>query len=151
MFKSIRNRYISSILIAGITLFTATACTTTNLVKGENDIRIERVDSKGATISHAYLSQSGDQLSLRGEVKRRGHGRGPIPGHLHVTLIDSQGQVIKEADISYIRRNVKSSIATFSTKLPIELASGSKVKITHFNTKTHKTYPEEAMWRDVQK
>lgn len=150
MFKEIHNRYISSLFVAIIALFGATACSTTSLVKEKNDITIERVDSKRASISHAYLSRTGDQISLRGEVKRRFTGRGPIPGHLHITLIDPQGKVIKEADIGYMRRNVKSSIATFNTKLPVDLTPGSTVQITHFSTDTHKTFPEEAMWRDSE-
>lgn len=148
MFNEIRNRYISGLFIAAITLFGATACSTTSLVKEENNITIERVDSKGASISHAYLIHSGDKLSLRGEVKRRSTGRGPIPGHLHITLIDPQGKVIKEADIGYMRRSVKSSIASFNTKLPVDLAPGSKIQITHFGTDTHQTFPEETVWRD---
>ena len=119
-----------------------------NTRKEKNDINIERVDSKGANINHAYLINTGDKLSLRGEVKRRFTGRGPIPGHLHITLIDPQGKVIKEADISYMRRNVKSSIATFNTKLPVDLTPGSTVQITHFTTDTHQAFPKEAEWRD---
>jgi len=149
MFTKIHHRYISSLFVTLIALFGATACTTTSLVKNENNITIERVDSKGVTISHAYLTHTGDQLSLRGEVKRRFSGRGPIPGHLHITLLDSQGKLIKEADIGYMRRNVKSSVAKFSTKLPVELSPGSTVKITHFSSDTHdEVFPEEAMWRD---
>jgi len=150
MLKTIRNRYISGLLIAVIALFGATACSTTSLVKEENNIAIERVDSEGANISHAYLTRTDNQLLLRGEIKRRFTGRGPIPGHLHITLIDPQGKVIKEADIGYSRRNIKSSIATFNTKLPVDLTPGSTVQITHFSTDTHKTFPEEAMWRDSE-
>jgi len=150
MFKNISHRYISGLFIAIIALFGATACSTTSLVKENQDITIERIDSKGASISHAYLAGTGDQLSLRGEVKRRFTGRGPIPGHLHITLIDPQGTVIKEADIGYMRRNIKSSIANFNTKLPVDLAPGSTVQITHFSTETHETFPEEAVWREGQ-
>ena len=147
---NIQNRYISSLFIAVIALFGATACSTTGLEKKENDINIVGVDSKGASIRHAYFIRTDDQLFVRGEVKRHMTGRGPIPGHLHITLIDPQGKVIKEADIGYIRHNVKSSIADFNAKLPVDLAPGSTVQITHFTSDTHKTFPQETEWRSVE-
>lgn len=148
MNNAMLNRYLRCSLLAVVTLLTATACSTTNVVKEDSSIKIERVDSKAALVTHAYLSKTGDETILNGEIKRQGHGRGPIPGHLHVTLIDPQGNTIKEADISYIRRSTNSSTATFSTHLPIALQPGSTIKIMHFDTKTHETYPNEGMWRN---
>ena len=150
MFNLFKNRYLPSMLIAGITLFTATACSTTKLVKDENGINIERIDSNAADIGHVYVTQVDDTLSLRGELKKRLSKRGPIPGHLHVTLINSQGEMLKEADINYTRRNVKSSKAFFSTKLPIDLPSGSTIRITHFERKTHQPIPDQPNWKDAQ-
>lgn len=150
MIRSIHKRHILSILFVGITLVTASACSTTKMVKEENSINIERIDSKVADISHAYLKRSDGQLILRGEVKRSSVGRGPIPGHLHITLIGPQGEMLKEANISYMRRNVKSSRAFFSTELPIDLPPGSTIKITHFDRETHQPIPVEQNWRDAQ-
>ncbi|MDH5302194.1 MAG: hypothetical protein OEW58_12625 [Gammaproteobacteria bacterium] len=151
MYKSRRNHFIPSILVLGITLFAATACTTTKLVKDENKITIERVDSNTANISHVYLKHSDGQLLLRGEVKpHQSSRRTPIPGHLHITLIDPQGKMLKEADISYMRRSVNSSKAFFSTELPVDLPPGSTIKITHFERQTHEPIPVEPNWRDVQ-
>lgn len=150
MYNNIRNRYMSGPLIAILALFAVTACSTTNLAKKEHDFTIERVDSKGASINHVYLTYSGNKLTLRGEVKRSLTGRGPIPGHLHISLINSQGDIIKETDIGYKRRNIRSSIATFNTQLPVGLASGSTIKVTHYDSETHKIFPEETLWRDSE-
>ena len=136
MLKNIHYRYIVGSFIVFVALFSATGCSTINLVKEQSDIAIERVDSKSASISHAYLTRTDDQILLKGEIKRRLIGRGSLPGYLHVTLIDPQGQVIMEADIDYMRRNVKSSIATFRALLPVDLAPGSTVQLTHFTTET---------------
>lgn len=148
MFNKIRNRFTSSLFIATLMLFGTTACSMTGLVKEESNVTIERVDSQKANISHAYLTRSGDKLILRGNIKRRFTGRGPIPGHLHITLINSQDEVIKEADIGYMRRSTKSSIADFNTILPEDLAPGSKIKITHFATDTHQNHSKNTVWRD---
>ena len=150
MSNMINNRYIANLLIATMTLLGATACSTTSLVKGKEDgIKIERIDSKSATIGHAYLTRTDDKLLLRGEIKRRFTHRGSIPGHLHITLIDPQGKTIKEADIDYKRRNAKSSAATFNTELPVKLTTNSIVRITHFGAGTHQTIPEKNVWRDA--
>ena len=148
MFKSIRSRYILNILVSGITLFTATACSTTKVVQKESDITIERIDSDNAIVSQAYLMQAGEELMLRGKIKRRHFGRGAIYGHLHVTLTDSKGKAIKTADIGYTRRSVKSSFATFSITLPDDLKSVSTIRITHFKSYTHNAYPKQGIWRD---
>lgn len=148
MLKTPRTRYLSGLLVAVITLFAITACSKASLVKEESGISIERVDSKIASINRTYLTRADNQLLLRGEVKRRFPGRGAILGYLNITLIDPQGKTIKDADIGYKRRSVKSSFATFSARLPVELAPGSTVRITHFAPVTNNTFSEEIMWRD---
>jgi len=148
MLNKINQHYFNIFTIAAITLLIATGCSTVGKVKEKEGISIERIDSQDASITHAYLTRSGNTLSVRGEVKRNRTGRGPIPGHLHITLIDPTGHTLKEADIGYMRRNTNSSMASFNATLPIELAPGSTIKITHFNTKTHKTFTEDAKWRE---
>jgi len=148
MLKNSKNRYIASLLLVLTTLITTGGCSTTSMVQDEKGITIERVDSSTATISNVYLTYSDGFLSLRGEVKRRLMGRGPIFGHLHITLIDPAGEILKVADINYMRRNIKSSTASFSERLPIDLSQGSIVRITHFNSENHDTLPNEPVWRD---
>jgi len=147
MFKINRKRFQYSLLLAVITLLSVNACTS-NSVKSEHDIKIERVDSSKANIRHAYLFESDGQMTLRGTLERRLSGRGPVPGHLHITLLNPQGKVLKEADISYMRKHRKSSISRFSTKLPMKLIPGSTIKITHFGTESHEGIPLKDKWRN---
>lgn len=142
-----RNRFKNSLLLAVITLLTVNACTS-NTVKSEHGIKIERVNSSNAKIRHVYLTDTDDQMMIRGTLKRHSSGRGPIAGHLHITLLNPQGKVLKEADISYMRRHRKSSISHFSTKLPMKLMPGSTIKITHFSTESHEVIPLKDKWRD---
>ncbi len=99
-----------------------------DIVKGVN---FERIDSNAASISHLYLHRTPEGMDLHGELKRKLAGRGAIPGHLHVTLIDPQGQMLKEADIDYKRHNAQSNHAHFSIPLPMTLETGSSIRITH--------------------
>ena len=147
MFILNRKRYLSSLLLTVITLMTATACSTTQQVKETNNISIERVDSDKATIGHAYIS---NENILKGTITKKQSSRGPIPGHLHITLVDPQGNIMKEADVSYMRRKAKSLRAFFTAELPIDLSPGSTIRIAHFTRKTHEPIPAEPNWRDAQ-
>jgi len=148
MLKNRQQRQPLSLLLVLSMLLIASGCSTTNTVQQETGITIERIDSNAATISNAYLTYQDGFLSLRGEVKRRLMGRGPIIGHLHVALIDPAGNTLKVADINYMRRNIKSSTASFSERLPLDLSHGSIVRITHFNSEHHDNLSSEPMWRD---
>jgi len=148
MLKNSKLRRPLSLILALSTLLIASGCSTTNTVQQESGITIERIDSSAATISNAYLTYQDGFLSLRGEVKRRLMGRGPIIGHLHVALIDPEGNTLKVADINYMRRNIKSSTASFSERLPLDLSEGSTVRITHFNSEHHDNLSSEPVWRD---
>jgi len=148
MLKNNQQRQPLSLLLALAMLLIASGCSTTSTVQQEAGITIERVDSSAATINNAYLSYQDGFLSLRGEVKRRLMGRGPIIGHLHVALIDPEGNTLKVADINYMRGNIKSSMASFSERLPLDLAHGSIVRITHFNSEHHDNLSSEPVWRD---
>lgn len=150
MLKNCLNSHFTKALFALTLIMLLASCTTSSLIKQDENITIERVDSRAAAINHAYITRTKDGLSLHGELKRDLAGRGPIPGHLHITLVNPQGKVIKETDIGYMRRNVKSAIATFHAKLPIDLLPGSTVRITHFDTEDHEMLPDETIWRDAE-
>ncbi len=88
-------------------------------------IKFERIGSNTASITNVYLHRTPQGMDLHGELKSKLASRGRIPGHLHVMLVDPQGQKLKEADVDYTRHNPQSNHAHFSIPLPIELAAGS--------------------------
>lgn len=147
MFNTSRICSKNSLLLAVIILFTVNACTT-NAVKNEFGIKIEKIDSSSAKIRHVYLTDYDDHMMIRGTLERHPSGRGPIHGHLHISLINPQGKALQEADISYMRKHHTSSTATFSAKLPVKLMPGSIIKITHFSTKTHDSVQVQGIWRE---
>lgn len=140
-------------LTLGITIATASllaGCATSSVTKHEK-VSIERVDSSSVKITHAYLARTGEGLKLRGEVKRIIHGHGSIPGHIHIELLDPQGQVLKTADIDHNRKASSAHISDFSTLLPMELAAGSVVRIIHHDMKSHMSNEPDTVWQDVVK
>ncbi|MDH5766401.1 MAG: hypothetical protein OEZ38_10345, partial [Gammaproteobacteria bacterium] len=136
------------LLTTVITMLGSSACSMNNQLK-ENNISIKRLDSKEAQITQTYLNVADNRLILRGQIKQKLHNRGPIPGHLHITLIDPNGQALMETDIGYLRNNVQSSTAKFSTEIPVHLSSGSTIKIAHFTTKNHTVDSGKTTWKTL--
>ncbi len=126
-------RFYSKTFILLLVAMFITGCTA---IKSSRDIvegiHFERIDSNAASITHIYLHRRApDGMDLHGELKRKLAGRGQIPGHLHITLIDPQGQILKEANVDYKRHNAQSNHAHFSIPLPVSLETGSTIRITH--------------------
>jgi len=99
------------------------------------DVTLEKVNFSSVHITRTYLHSTEEKTSLRGELTRRIPARGSILGHWHVELIGFDGKVMKEAEIRYKRKNVKSRYAYFS--LPEALASGSTIRVTHHDMRPH--------------
>lgn len=128
------NIYIKTLAaIAILTNLTVTAgCATAgrNLVR-DNTVKIEKVSSKQATITSVNVIQEGDQVMLRGEVRRRLVSRGHIPGHIDLEVIGADGSVLEESVIDYHRRSVKSRYAIFHDTLRVTPPPGSTIRVTH--------------------
>lgn len=118
-----------------------------DLVEG---INFERNGSDVAAPSNVYLHRTADGMNLHGELKRKSTGRGPIPGHLHVELIDPQGKLLKGADVDYRRHNKQSDHAHFSIPLPVSLQTGSTVRITHITIERN-DFEDHPKWSDTSK
>jgi hypothetical protein len=126
------TKIFRSIILGGsVILF---ACATNPSLVTEEDVTIERVDSRSARIILAYLETSGTEMVLRGELQRRSPGRGPISGHLHIELIAPDGAVFKEASIGYKRLSVKSRIANFHIEIPGTPSDIKTIRIVHHDS-----------------
>jgi len=140
------SKTLASLGLAVVAGTLIVGCATNGIAK-QAQISIERVDSSTVNIGHAYLAKTVDGLVLRGEVKRKTHGHGGIPGHLHVELLNPQGQVLKMAEVNHNRKANSDHIADFSTLLPMELAAGSVVRIIHHDMKSHISEDSGSLWK----
>ena len=145
MFYKYSFKFGASILL---TLFVS-ACATMDYAK-EADISIERVDSSTVNISHAYITKTKDGLLLRGEVKRKLHSHGTIPGHIHIELVNPDGDVVKTAEVEHSRKASSDHLADFQILLPENMGAGSVVRIVHHDASSHKE-EEVVDWLDVDK
>lgn len=133
----------TSLLLAG--------CATTSLPPEMEAIKLESVDSNSATIPRLYLYQTDGTTLLRGDIKRRIHAHGEIPGHLHIELISADGKVLKEADTSYKRKSSEAHDGSFEIPLPASIPAGSTIRVTHHDLVSHQQESVETPWRDVNR
>jgi len=122
------SKKLALLLIAAVMTGCAGLQSSRDIVEGVN---FDRVESDVAAVSNVYLHRTDSGMDLHGELKRKSSARGPIPGHLHVSLLDAQGNFLKGADIDYKRHNKQSNHSHFSIALPITMESGSTVRIAH--------------------
>jgi hypothetical protein len=141
------TKLLKAVLLSGCAILFGCAANTT-LVKVD-DLPIERVDSRNARITQAYLETSGTEMVLRGELKSRFPGRGPILGHLRIELIDSNGAVSKEASIGYRRLSVKSPIARFHIEIPDSPSEIKSLRVVHRDPWSYAFEPGQSPWSDV--
>lgn len=136
MLKINRKNTFSSLIFSAIIILLTAGCSNT-AVKSENKINIQKVDSSIAAITIADLFKSDDKWILKGMANRRIPGRGPIYGHLQVSVINPHGELLNEYDINYMKNHNKSTMASYKTELPIDLMPGSTIKISHLTTRSH--------------
>lgn len=129
---------ISSVLLLGCA---------TNIEHQRAEIIIERVHSSTVDIIHAYLQTTSEGLMLKGEVKRKRHSHMNIPGHLRVDLIDPTGEVVQTVKLDHSRKGSSDHLANFSILLPITLAEGSAIRISHHDVTSHRDEKPEVLWQ----
>ncbi|MDH5301700.1 MAG: hypothetical protein OEW58_10095 [Gammaproteobacteria bacterium] len=114
----------------------------------DRNIAVETIDSGSTGISHAFLSYTKKAIYLRGELERKIAGRGPAPGHLHVELLDKDGNVLKVAMSGYERKNLKSDVAYFTIPIPVDLPALSKVRLRHHDIVSHQETVHDVQWQE---
>lgn len=131
--KNIFTRYLLAPCLVGGAISLSGCATTSDSVRPD-DIKLERISSQRAKVSYAYIKSDDDSFAVRGYITKRYLARGPIPGHLHVTVVDPAGEVLSDTPIRYMRKSTKSRKADFFLAFPAVPPSGSTIRITHHAT-----------------
>lgn len=126
-----------------------TGCATNSDTNAVN-IKIEHVSSSSVNIEHTYVTRTKEGLMLEGEIKRKMPHQGRIIGHLHVEIIDENGNILKTAEIKHYRNTNNNRIAKFSTLLPMELTKGRSLRIVHHDIRSHIDEPPTSPWHDIE-
>ena len=115
-----------------ITLEILAGCATTGKdLVSSNTVKIEKVSSAWGTIGFVTVRQKEEEVTIRGKVNRRPSGRGPIPGHIDLEIIDPEGVILEESVIDYDRPSPKSRHADFNAVLNAAPPQGSTIRLIH--------------------
>ena len=94
-------------------------------------IKVERVDSRDAKIESVQIRAVDAGLKINGTLRKKYHGRGAIPGHLHIKAIDRNGEILAQTTSRYQRRNVKERRSSFSVTIPVQLDEVTRMEVIH--------------------
>ena len=125
-----KNHYRLVVLCLSGSAVLAGCATYTDPVR-EGGLSIERVSSQRAVVGYVYVRDESGKYRVRGTVKKRFLSRGPIPGHVHITLIDPDGEILSDTPVRYMRKSAKSRSADFHLELGPEPPTGSTLRVSH--------------------
>ncbi len=97
---------------------------------------VEYVDSGVATITQAYLTDTGEALVLQGKLRPYTPSRLTIPGYLQIELLDDNGNVLKALHLDYRKANMNSGAAKFHYAIDRTLKNIDTVRITHHSSES---------------
>lgn len=125
------NKILYNLIILSPLVITGCATNQQKEYLGQNNITIERVDSRRAHIGIVNVTEADKGIEIRGDIRRRSNLRGPIPGHMDIELISDDGQIISKSYTEYRRRNHKAKTAEFNLKLDTAPKENYIVRVAH--------------------
>ena len=133
------NKIPYSLIVLSSLVITGCAANQQKEYLGQNNITIERVDSKRAFIGAINVTEADEGIEIRGDLQRRTNLRGPIPGHMDIELIYDDGQIISKSYTEYSRRNNTTRTAEFKLKLDTAPKENYIVRVAHH-------YPQSSVY-----
>lgn len=110
-------------------------CTTVGRNLAESgEVSVYPNPSKLVRIQAVTVRQDGEQLVVRGVVRRTSQNNTPIWGHVNVTAFDASGQRIGHAVVGYSPPTLPQKgprLSHFTARLPICAAQGTVVHVEH--------------------
>lgn len=94
-------------------------------------IRVERQDSRNATIGPVQVGADAENLRVSGTLRKTLMRRGWIPRHLHVVTQAADGALLSTDVVPYHRHRVKSGRAHFAHTLTVRSENVHSVKFEH--------------------
>ncbi len=124
-----------------IIVFVLSACGSSlkNLVR-EGTAKVDTTSSSDVHFNRVYVYESDTGLLVRGELHKRSHRRGPIPGHLYIEITAPDGTILATTRTNYHRGSIKSRTSRFSAEIPIDVPRNFAVQIMHHQSKSGTTY-----------
>ena len=118
-------------LISGVLILSGCATLNQGEYLDEKTIKVERIDSPHAKIGFVSIKKMDKVTWIRGDIKRRVPVRGPIFGHLDVTVTSPDGKTLFKDTVTFKRKSLKSKTAQFLIEIKSPILVGSNVSIKH--------------------
>ena len=104
--------------------------------KKEN-VNIEVEASPQIRIFNVAVYSAESHVIVTGKLHKRSHSRTIIPGHIDITFLSLDGEILQTVETKYRRSSLKSRDSTFKVEIPIDLAKISTVHVEHFRKSVH--------------
>ena len=126
------NSHTQNCLFSLILATLLSGCTSLpeNLAANES-MEMEFIDSKNARVESVQVRAIESGLKINGTLRKKYHGRGIIPGHLHIKVIGHNGEILSQTTSRYHRCNVKERRSSFSVILPVQKGEAARIEIIH--------------------
>ena len=93
------------------------------------DVFVEKETSSRYRIENVLVTKGDTTVTVYGNLHSR--SRGSASGHVDITFISTNGEVLQTVKTDYHRGSLKARDYNFSVKLPLMLPDGSTVRIVH--------------------
>ncbi len=105
MKKNTRRSCVSAFLICIVATLQSCASGRVAMATPET-VRFEVPDSTSYQILGLSIAQDGDEVVIRGRIRRLRQYRQPITGHIDIELVDPEGNSVNLTGVPYYPRNV---------------------------------------------
>lgn len=93
------------------------------------DVVIEKETPSRYRIENVLVTKVDTTVTVHGTLHSR--SRGSAPGHVDITFISTNGDVLHTVKTDYHRGSLKARDYKFHVELPLALPDGSTVRIVH--------------------
>ncbi len=100
-------------------------------------IDIEILPTAQIRIFNVTVKSTESNVIITGTLHKGSHGRSIIPGHIDITFLSPDNEVLQTVETKYRRSSLNSRDSTFKVEIPLELADGSTIRIQHFRKSIH--------------
>jgi len=138
--KKYNLNLITFVIVASLSVLPAYAGNNVTDLLKNNTVTVEQNASTKAKVTDIKIEQKDNIATISGKVelvsKSNLSSHRALPGHVDISIVDSEGNIKKLASVQYKKISIKSRYAKFSYDLGSVPKSGSKLIISH-NTKSH--------------
>ena len=115
-----------------LALAAASGCATVGRdLSRDGVVTVERVSSRHATVSQVHVDQSATGMMVYGELRKRAAAPWTLPGHVEVQILGPHGNMLRQFDTTYHRKDKRSRRVWFRVEVPAVPPPGSTVRVTH--------------------